>query len=71
MGDLKKGSWRTTVFGVGTILFALWTCVIGPITDSDPATVMTLTKLGPEIMIGIGLLFARDNKVKSESVDAK
>ena len=64
-----KGSWRTTVLGalaVGGAVITFGKALL----DGDPATVPDFDAV-LAAFAGIGLLFARDNKVSSESAGAK
>jgi hypothetical protein len=65
-----KGSFRTTLAGVGVILVAIGTA-IGATFDNDPATVVNIPVLIAEVTAGLGLVVARDNKVSSEVAGAK
>jgi hypothetical protein len=58
-------NWKTTSAGVALILTAL----LVPLTDGDPATVVRVgEKELTAILLGIGLIFARDaNKSSQDS----
>lgn len=66
-----KGSWRTTFAGILTFVGAAIALVAVPLLDADPATVANWTGLSAPFGVMISLFFARDNKVKSESVGAE
>lgn len=63
-------SWRTTAAGVGAILVAVG-AALGAAFDSDAATNVDVAALTAACMAGLGLIFARDNGVSSESAGAK
>jgi len=63
-------SWKTTAAGVAAILSAIAGAVTA-ITDSNPATNPDWTAVIAAVTAGLGLLFARDNKVTSEDVGVK
>lgn len=65
-----KSSWRTTAAGVGAILVAVG-AALGAAFDSDPLTNIDVAALTAAMLAGIGLMFARDNGVSSESAGAK
>lgn len=65
-----KGSWKTTVAGVGGIL-AIVGNVLSALFDGNPATNPDWSIVIPSIVTSVGLLFARDNKVTSEEAGAK
>ena len=63
------GSWRTTLLG----LLAVGGAVVSfgkALLDGDPATMPDFDAL-LAAFAGLGLIFARDNKVTSESAGAK
>ena len=64
-----KGSWKTTLAGVATILGAVG-AALKALTDNDPATGINLEATLMAITAGIGLITARDNGVSSEQVGA-
>ena len=64
-------SWKTTVCGLSAVVVAALTFLVIPATDSNPATAMNWAGFGTAAATGIGLLFARDNKVSSEKAGAK
>jgi hypothetical protein len=67
---IKKGSWRTTIVGIVIGLRIICTQIENAL-DTDPATVFTIGEIINALgIMGIGF-FARDNKVRSESVGAK
>lgn len=63
-------SWKTTATGVVTILAAVLNAA-SAFLDNDPLTVPDWNGVVIAISAGIGLLFARDNKVTSEDAGAK
>jgi hypothetical protein len=65
-----KSSWRTTAAGVGAILVAIG-AALGAAFDSDPLTNIDVAALTAACMAGLGLMFARDNGVSSESAGAR
>lgn len=67
---MKKGSWKTTVAGICSIVVAGATA-LGALLDADPATVPDWSVVVAAVVAGMGLISARDNKVTSEQVDAK
>ena len=66
-----KGSWKTTAFGIGSILAAAWALIGGPILDGVEQTVPQYAEFFAIASAGLVGLFARDNKVSSEDVGAK
>lgn len=62
-------SWKTTTAGVGAILIAIGSAMSAQF-DSDPATVADWGAVIAAVIAGIGLIFARDNKVTSEQAGA-
>lgn len=83
MAAKKKHSWRTTAAGVASLLAAVG--IFGVDTKAQraaqgSAAILTSkeSKTAPDWMLitalaanGLGLIFARDNKVSSEDVGAK
>lgn len=65
-----KGSWKTTALGIFTILSAISGAGMA-FLDMDPATNPDWTVLIAAVTAGGGLIFSRDNDVKSEAVGAK
>ena len=63
-------SWRTTFAGVAAAGIALL-AVAQAYFDNDPATVPQWEIAIGAIIAGVGLIFARDNKVSSEAAGAK
>lgn len=64
-----KASWRTTAAGIGAILVALGSAATAAF-DNDPATVADWGAVVAAMIAGIGLIFARDDKVSSEKAGA-
>ena len=62
-------SWHTTLAGIGAILSAIGAALTAQF-DADPATVAQWATLVPAIIAGVGLILARDNNKRSESVGA-
>lgn len=65
-----KGSWKTTVLGIATVLNVGATAAIA-LLDSDPNTNVNYTLVIAQLTAGFGLIFARDNNVSSEAAGAK
>lgn len=65
-----KTSWKTSALGLVAILTAVANAGTA-LLDSNPATVFDLDQFVTAVAAGIGLLFARDNNVTSESAGAK
>lgn len=65
-----KQSWKTTAAGIAAIVAAAATAVVA-LFDADPTTVPDWGAVAAAVMAGLGLLFARDNNVSSESAGAK
>ena len=63
-------SWKTTAAGVGAILVALGSALTA-LFDSDPLTVPDWTAVIAALVVGVGLIAARDNSVTSEQSGAK
>lgn len=63
-------SYRTTLMGIVAILSAIVSAAT-PLLDTDPATNPDWTSVSAAIAGGLGLIFARDNKVTSEEAGAK
>jgi hypothetical protein len=63
-------SYRTTILGVIAVLTAV-TNAAQAIFDGDVSTVFDLDTTVTAIAAGLGLIFARDNKVTSEKAGAK
>jgi hypothetical protein len=68
--DTMKGSYKTTVAGIGAILVAGGS-LLQAIFDGNPATEPDYAALVAAIVAGLGLIFARDNGVSSEEAGAK
>lgn len=66
---MKFASWKTSAAGVGAILTALGTACTYQF-DNDPTTSPDWAVVVVAIVAGLGLLFARDNKVSSEQAGA-
>lgn len=69
-GLMKRKSWKTTIVGVIAFIQALGTAIVYHI-DEDPSTVSDWTLVVTTLILMVGLLTARDNDKKSESVGAK
>jgi peptidoglycan/LPS O-acetylase OafA/YrhL len=65
-----KGSWKTSAAGIAAIVVAIASCVQAAF-DGDPATTPNYEVAIAAIITGLGLIFARDNGVSSESAGAK
>jgi hypothetical protein len=65
-----KGSWKTSAAGIAAIVVAIASCVQAAF-DGDPATTPNYEVAIAAVITGLGLLFARDNGVSSESAGAK
>jgi hypothetical protein len=63
-------SWKTTTAGVLAIIAAIATALSASF-DSDPLTVPNWEIVIAATLAGIGLIFARDNTVTSETAGAK
>jgi len=63
---LKGKSWKTTTFSVTSVLTTILTLVVNPLLDNDPNTNPMWAEAIPVIIAGLGLLFARDDKVTSK-----
>lgn len=67
--DNMKGIWKTTLFGILTLLSAI--AAFGKaLLDGDPTTQPDFEAI-LAALAGIGLIFARDNGVTSEEAGAK
>jgi hypothetical protein len=64
-------SWKTSLMGVGSAVVAVWSLVVAPMLDSDPATVANWGAAIAAVVAAVGLLMARDNDKSSENVGAK
>lgn len=65
-----NGSWKTSAAGIGAVLVAAGSALTA-MFDNDPATLPDWGAVIAAVIAGIGLLFARDNKVSSEAAGAK
>jgi hypothetical protein len=63
-------SWRTSLAGLGAILVAAGD-TLKALMDGNPATNPDWAMVVAAISAGLGLIFARDNKVTSEQAGAK
>lgn len=66
MIDKLLTSWRTTLFGSTGLLY-----ILSPMIDNDAATVIDWNTAIPAILVCLGLMAARDNKVSSEAAGVK
>lgn len=62
-------SWKTTFAGVGAILIAVGSALSAQF-DNDPTSIADWGAVIAAVVAGIGLVFARDNKVTSEQAGA-
>ena len=62
-------SWKTTLTGLITLLITIMSG-IKAVVDGDPATNVDINEVIGAV-VGIGLLFARDNNVTSEQLGLK
>lgn len=62
-------SWKTTAAGIAAIVAAVATAIVAEF-DGNPATTAEWGVVITAVVTGIGLLFARDNKVTSEEAGA-
>jgi len=65
-----KGSWKTTVSGIMSIVCGGWSLIGAPLLDNDPATTANFAAFIPVLIAGFGLISARDNDKSSEQVGA-
>lgn len=68
---MKYLSWKTSAAGISAIIVAVFSLIVQPLTDNDPATVPNYEVAITAILAGIGLLTARDNDKTSEETGAK
>lgn len=64
-------SWKTTLFGILSIIGTTITMVAEPLLDLDPTTNPDWAAYGVAIAAGIGLLFSRDHDKSSEEAGIK
>lgn len=60
-------SWKTTALGLAGIITALGNALTA-FLDNDPLTVPDLGLVINAVTLGLGLIFARDNKVTSKEL---
>lgn len=60
--NLAGKSWKTTGAGIAAIVVAVGAALTA-FTDNDPATMPDYASLLAACIAGIGLIFAKDNKV--------
>lgn len=65
-----KGSWRTTTVGILTAV-AMIAIQARNVLDADPSTVLSIEAICAALAAAGFGIFARDNKVRSETVGAK
>jgi peptidoglycan/LPS O-acetylase OafA/YrhL len=65
-----KGSWKTSAAGIAAIVVAIASCAQAAL-DGNPDTAPNFEVAIAAIISGLGLIFARDNNVSSESAGAK
>ena len=58
-------SWKTTLFGIGTILAAVGSALKAAF-DGDPSTHVDVAMLAVGITTGLGLIMAKDSKTASK-----
>jgi hypothetical protein len=63
-------SWKTTAAGISAAVAAIASAV-SALVDNNPATNPDWAAVIAAVTAGIGLVFARDNKVTSEDAGAK
>lgn len=64
-----RASWRTSAAGLAAIMTA-GGAALTALADGDPLTNPDWAALIAALIAGVGLLFARDNKVTSEQAGA-
>lgn len=64
-----KSSWKTTVAGISAILIAIGTAATAW-SDGNASTVPDWGTVVTALIVGLGLIFARDNNVTSEKAGA-
>ena len=68
---MKYLSWKTSASGISAIVIAVFTLIVQPLTDNDPATIPDYNVAITAILAGVGLITARDNDKTSEEIGAK
>lgn len=68
---MKYLSWKTTASGISAIVIAIFSMIVHPLTDTDPTTIPDYNSAIAAILVGIGLIMARDNDKTSEETGAK
>lgn len=63
-------SWRTTVAGISAIVAAVGGA-LQAMLDGNPATSPDWNTVVVAVVAGLGLVFARDNRVTSEKAGAR
>ena len=63
-------SWKTTAAGIGAILVAVGAALSAHF-DTDSTTVADWGAVLAALIVGVGLIVARDNDVTSEDAKAK
>ncbi len=62
----RMGSWKTTAFGIGTVMVAVGQSLVA-VTDGNPETTVSVETLLPAAAVaGIGLAGRDDKKEDSE-----
>jgi hypothetical protein len=56
-----RTNWKTTIFGLLIILYAVIPALMAML-DGKPETVPDWNSVHPNVMFGMGLIFARDGK---------
>lgn len=68
---MKYLSWQTSLAGISAIVVAVFSMIVQPLTDGNAATNVDWNSAIAAIMLGFGLLRARDDNKTSEEVGAK